>query len=77
MSNFLPIKFENQMELAILAQINKYPEYTKCLEFPINALDNIHSKGLILFENSFIGLERRMDKSNKRSISFPILDLGI
>ena len=77
MSKFLPIKSENPMELAILAQKIKYHEYTKCLEFPINVLDNINSKGLILFEDSFIGLERRMDKSNKRSNSFPILDLGI
>ena len=77
MSNFLPIKSENPMELAILAQKIRYHEYTKCLEIPINALGNINSKGLILFEESFIGLEERMDKSNKRSNSFPILDLGI
>jgi hypothetical protein len=77
MSKFLPIKSENPMELAILAQKINYHEYTKCLEIPINALGNINSKGLILFEKSFIGLEERMDKSNKCSDSFRILDLGI
>ena len=77
MSKFLPIKSEKPMELAILAQKIKYHEYTKCLEIPINALGNINSKGLILFEESFIGLEERMGKSNKCSDSFPILDLGI
>ena len=77
MSKFLLIKSENPMELAILAQKTEYHKYTKCLEFPINALDNINSKGFILFEESFIGLERRIDKSNKSSNSFPILDLGI
>ncbi len=77
MSKFLPIKSENPMELANLAQKIKYHEYTKCQEITINALSNITSKGLILFEDSFMGLEERMDKSNKYSNSFPILDLGI
>ncbi len=65
------------MELASQAQKIKYHGCTKCLEIPINALNNIDSKGLILFDDSFIGLEERMDKSNKCSNSFPILDLGI
>jgi hypothetical protein len=77
MSRFLPIKSENPGELAILAQKIKYHEYTKCLEIPNNALDNINSKGLILFEDSSIGLEGMRDKSNKSSNSFQILDLGI
>ncbi|MDP8906242.1 MAG: hypothetical protein M3M88_01830 [Thermoproteota archaeon] len=77
MSKFLPIKSEIPMELANLAQKIKYHEYTKCQEIVINALDNITSKGLILFGDSFMGLEERIDKSNKCSNSFPILDLGI
>ena len=74
---FLPIKIKNRMDLANLAQKIKYQEYVKCQEITINALDNIASKDLILFEDLFMGLEERMDKSNKYSNSFPILDLGI
>ena len=77
MSRFLPIKSENPVELAILAQKIKYYEYTKCQEIPNNALDNINSKGLIFFKDSSSGLEGMRDKSNKSSNSFPILDLGI
>lgn len=77
MTKSLPIKAENSAEVAILAQKIKSHGYAKCLEIPINALDNINSKRLILFEILFIGLEGRMDKSNKCSNSFPILDLGI
>lgn len=77
MSKFLPLKSENPMELANLAQKIKYREYTKCQEITNNALNNITSKGLILFEDSSMRLEERLDKSNKYSNSFPILDLGI
>ena len=77
MSKFLPIKSENLMELAILAQKIKYHESTKCLEIPINALGNITAKGLNLFEDSLMESEERMDESNNFSVSFPILDLGI
>lgn len=77
MSKFLPIKFENPMELAKPAQKIKYHGYTKNLEIPIDALDNKNVIDLILFEDSFIGLEGRMDNSNKSSNSFPILELGI
>ncbi len=77
MSKFLPMKAEKPMVLGILTQKIKYHEYIKCQEIAINALEIITSKGLILFEDSFIVLEERMDKSNKCSNSYPILDLGI
>ena len=77
MLKFLPIKPENPLELAKLARKIKYHGYTKCLEIPTNALDNKTLKDFIFFEDLFIGLEGRIDKSNKCSNSFPILDLGI
>lgn len=77
MSKLLPIKSENPMELAKPAQRIKYHGYTKNLEIPIDALDNKNLIDFIFFEDSFIGLEGRMNNSNKRSNSFPILDLGI
>ena len=77
MSRFLPIKSENPVELAILAQKIKYHEYIKCQEIPNNALYNINSKGLILFKDSSSRLEGIRDKSNNSFNSFTILDLGI
>lgn len=77
MLNFLPIKSRNPMELAKPAQKIKYHGYTHYLEIPIDALDNKNLIDLIFYEDSFIGLEGRIDNSNKCSNSFPILDLVI
>ena len=65
------------MELAYLEQKIKYYKYTKCQEIITNASDNMTLKFLIIIEDSFMVLEETMNKSNKYSNSFPILDLGI
>ncbi len=76
MSKFLPIKAENPMALAILTQKIKYNELYQMSRNCNQCIRN-HNIKRLNFICSFIGLEEMMDKSNKCSNSFPILDLGI
>ena len=65
------------MELANQAQILNYQEYIKFQGIIINALDTKTLERFFLTEDLFRGSEERMNKSNKYSNSFPVLDLGI